>query len=78
MSKSDWEVLGGGLVLVFGALLLIGAFALGVDTGKANTFHRFTRGQATVITYTVPGAGECRAVLVDGQRHAETCEGEGE
>lgn len=64
------------------AYLMAAAFIAGVGVtvvlgrpAAEDAYRQFITGQATVITYTVPGQGECRAVLVDGQRHAETCEG---
>lgn len=64
----------GGLALLFYAVAFVAERAN--SAGAATAYRQLAAGQATVITYTVPGSGTCRAVLVDDKRHGETCEGE--
>lgn len=66
---------------LMGAVLALGFMGLGLalsPTPKSadDAYAEFRDGQAQVVTYTVPGQGKCKAVMVNGERRAEKCEGE--
>ncbi|GGO19358.1 hypothetical protein [Deinococcus humi] len=65
------------IIVAFFVLLFVMSWLRALDSAS-HVYHQFVSGQATVITYTVPGQGACKAVLVDGARRGEVCEGEGE
>lgn len=68
-----------GKLLLILTVMLVGMvvqYASATQNTEDRLFTAFRDGRAQVVTYTVPGEGQCKAVLIDGRRQAEKCEGE--
>lgn len=73
-TRGESAVSAGFAVLTLAGLLVWLGYNLGTADGGRDAYRAFRDGRAQVITYTIPGSGECRAVLIDGTRVAEACE----